>query len=158
MILTAMEILERCRRAEAEKRRLQEKVDMIRDMAVRMTSSLSGAGARSTGGGDHMAAMMARLEAAEQDVQRRDREYTAEVAAACQLLDRLPPLECSILTRYYIRGETLRAISKGMGYSYGYICNSKTTACRQLKDLGEGEVMRLLPTWYIMCAQKCEPM
>ena len=156
MTLTAMEILERCRRAEAEKRRLQEKVDMIRDMAGHMTSSLDGVGSRSTGGGDHMAAMMARLEAAELEVQRRDRAYTAEVTAACQLLDRLPPLECSIMTRYYIRGETLRAISKGMGYSYGYICNSKTSACRQLKRLGEGEVLRLLPGWYIVEDEKRE--
>ena len=149
MILTAMEILERCRRAEAEKRRLQEKVDMIRDMAVRMTSSLSGVGARSTGGGDHMAAMMARLEAAEQDVQRRDREYTAEVAAACQLLDRLPPLECSVMSRFYIRRQSMRAIAADMGYSYSHVCHCKADGCQRLKAMPEDIVLGMLPHWYI---------
>ena len=34
MALTAMEILERCRRAEADKRRLRERVEMYRDAAA----------------------------------------------------------------------------------------------------------------------------
>ncbi len=154
MTLTAMEILERCRRAEGEKRRLKERADMIRDTAGHMTASLDGIGARSTGAGDRMVGLMARLEEAEQALKQRDQEYTAEVAAACQLLDRLPPLECGIMTRYYIRGETLRAIATEMGYSYGYICNSKTAACRQLKKLGEGDIMRVLPQWYIIEDEK----
>ncbi len=154
MTLTAMEILERCRRAEGEKRRLKERADMIRDTAGHMTASLDGVGSRSTGAGDRMVGLMARLEEAEQALKQRDQEYTAEVAAACQLLDRLPPLECGIMTRYYIRGETLKVISTAMGYSYGYICNNKTAACRQLKKLGVDEVLRVLPTWYIIEEEK----
>ena len=154
MTLTAMEILERCRRAEGEKRRLKERADMIRDTAGHMTASLDGIGARSTGAGDRMVGLMARLEEAEQALKRRDQEYTAEVAAACQLLDRLPPLECSVMSRFYVRGQSLRSIAADMGYSYSYVRARKSEGCRLLQQLGEGEVMRLLPYWYIIEDEK----
>lgn len=154
MTLTAMEILERCRRAEGEKRRLKERADMIRDTAGHMTSSLDGIGARSSGETDHMASMAAMLDAVEREFAQRDREYTAEVAAACQLMDMLPALECGVMSRYYIRGQTLRSIARDMGYSYSYISRCKTSGCQRLLHLGEGAVMRLLPQWYIVEDEK----
>ena len=163
MTLTAKEILERCRRAGAEMRRLHEKVDMYRDTAGRMTASLDGIGARSTGESDHMATIMGEIDSVERDLRQRDREYTAEVAAACKLLDMLPALECSVLNRYYVHGQNLRVIAQELGYSYNYVRNCKAAGCRQLASLGEGEVMRLLPYWYIIedCRSVrlyCEPV
>ncbi len=154
MTITALEILERCRRAEAEKKRLKERADMIRDTAGHMTASLDGIGSRSTGETDHMANMMGRLDAVERELRQRDREYTAEVNAACQLMDMLPALECSIISRHYIRGQTLRSIAREMGYSYSWVCHCKASACQQLARLGEGEIMRLLPQWYIIEDEK----
>lgn len=154
MTLTAMEILERCRRAESEKRRLREKVEMFRDTAGRMTASLDGIGARSTGEADHMATIIGEIDAVERELKQRDKEYTAEVAAACQMLDMLPPLECSVLSRYYVRRQTLRSIARDMGYSYSYVCHCKASGCQRLEVLGEGEVMRLLPVWYLIRDEK----
>lgn len=154
MTLTAMEILERCRRAEGEKRRLKERADMIRDTAGHMTSSMDGIGARSTGETDRMATMVGMLDAVERELDQRDHEYTAEVAAACQLLDMLPALECGVMSRYYIRGQTLRSIARDMGYSYSYISRCKVSGCQHLLQLGEGAVMRLLPQWYIIENEK----
>ena len=142
--------------AEADMRRLKEKVEMYRDTAGRMTASLDGIGARSTGESDHMATIVGEIDAVERDLRQRDREYTAEVAAACQLLDMLPALECSVLSRYYVHGQNLRAISQELGYSYNYVRNRKAAGCRQLASLGEGEVMRLLPYWYIIEDEKRE--
>lgn len=154
MTLTAMEILERCRRAEADKRRLQERIGMYRDAAGRMTASLDGIGARSTGETDRMAAIMGEIDAVEQLLRQREREYAAELAAALRLLDGLPPLECLVLNGYYLNRETLKAISIRLGYSYGYICNAKASACRQLRQIGEGTVMRMLPAWYVIEDEK----
>ena len=151
MTLTAMEILERCRRAEADKRRLRERVEMYRDAAGRMTASLDGIGARRT---DHMAAIMGEIDEVERQLRQREREQSAEIAAALQLLDTLPPLECLVLNRYYLRRETLNAIAVGLGYSYGYVRGRKADGCRLLRALGEGEVMRLLPQWYIIEDEK----
>lgn len=154
MTLTAMAILERCRRAESEKRRLIEKINMYRDTAGHMTASLDGIGARSTGEADHMTTMVAKIDAVERELRQRDKEYTAEMGAACQLLEALPDLECSIMSRFYVRGQTLRTIARDLGYSYGHVCHCKTDATRRLRALGEGEVMRLLPQWYIIEDEK----
>lgn len=149
MTLTANEILDRCRRAEADKRRLRERVEMFRDTAGRMTAGLDGIGARSTGESDHMATIMGEIDAVERALRQRDREYTAEVAAACQLLDLLPALECSVLSRYYVHGQGLRAIAQELGYSYNYVRNRKAAGCHQLEGLDGEYVARLLPGWYI---------
>lgn len=149
MTLTAMEILERCRRAEGEKRRLKERADMIRDTAGHMTASLDGIGARSTGEADHMAAMAGMLDAVERELAQRDLEYTVEIAAACQLLDMLPALECGIMSRYFIRGQTLRGIARDMGYSYSYVRGLKSEGCKHLHGIDQGVVLGLLPQWYI---------
>ena len=149
MAITAMEILERCRRAEADKRRLRERVDMYRDAAGRMTASLDGIGARGTGETDHMATIVGEIDEVERQLARREREHAAETAAACQLLDLLPPLECAICNRYYVRRETLRAIALNMGYSYGYVRACKTDACRQLREVDEADMLAMLPAWYI---------
>lgn len=149
MTLTAMVILERCRRAEVEKRRLREKVAMYRDAGGHMTASLDGIGARSTGETDHMANMAAKIDAAERELKQRDREYAAEMGAACCLLEMLPDPECGIMSRYYVRGQSLRAIAEGLGYSYNYVRHCKTDAAKRLRQLGEDDIKRLLPEWYV---------
>lgn len=154
MRLTAMEILERCRRAEADKRRLRERVNMYRDAAGRMTASLDGIGARSTGESDHMATIVGEIDAVERQLKQREREHSAEVSAAIRLLDMLPPLECSVMNRYYIRRETLNAIATGLGYSYTYVRHKKADACRRLWKIGEDAVSELLPEWYIIEREK----
>lgn len=149
MTLTAMEILERCRRADVEKRAIRERIGMYRDTAGRMTASLDGIGARSTGETDHMAAIMGEIDELERQLARREREHAAELSAALRLLDMLPPLECVILNRYYTRHETLNAIAIGLGYSYSYVRGRKADGCRQLREIGEGAVLGMLPTWYV---------
>lgn len=149
MELTAMVILERCRRAEAEKRRLREKIDMYRESAGHMTASLDGIGSRSTGDTDRMAAYVARIDAAERALRQRDREHTAEVAAACRLLELLPDLECGIMNRFYVRGQSLNAIAQALHYSYSHVAHRKLEAVKMLREVPEAEVIMLLPAWYV---------
>lgn len=154
MTLTAMEILERCRRVEADRRKLRERVEMYRDAAGRMTASLDGIGARSTGETDHMAAIMGEIDAVEQLLRQREREYSAELSAACRLLEGLPELQQIVLVAYYIRRESLAAAALKLGYSQGYVRNLKTDAVRQLQQIGESAVIRLLPDWYVAEEEK----
>ena len=149
MAITAMEILERCRRAGADTQRLREKIGMFRDAAGRMTSSIDGVGSRSTGESDHMATLMGEIDEVERQLRQREREYAVEISAACQLLDALPPMECQVLNRYYVRRETLNAIAVGMGYSYSYVRTLKTSGRDALRQVPEGAVARMLPEWYI---------
>ena len=149
MALTAMEILERCRRAEDDKRRLRERIDMYWDTAEHMTASLDGIGSRSTGEADHTGALLAKIDAVEREIKQRDEEYTAEITAACQLLETLPDLECSIMTGYYVRRQSLKEICADKKKSYGHVSRCKTAATRPLRAISEGEVIKLLPDWYI---------
>ena len=59
-----------------------------------------------------------------------------------------------MLSRYYIRGQTLRSIARDMGYSYSYVSRCKASGCQLMQELGEGWVMRLLPEWYIIEDEK----
>ena len=118
-------------------------------------------GAWATSRQQHLASDLIRLhvlavsdEEAEQALKKRDQEYTAEVAAACQLLDQLPPLECSVMSRFYVRGQSLRSIAADMGYSYSYVRGLKSEGCRKLGGIGEGVVLGLLPHWYIIEDEK----
>lgn len=149
MSITAIVILERCRRADEDRRRLQERIRMYRDGIGRVTASLDGIGSRSTGERDPMAAIIGEIDAAERRAGQREREYVAELNAACQLIDRLPALEGTILRRYYLQREDLRAISRDMGYSYGYVRSRKSAGCSALREVPEARVRALLPDWYL---------
>ena len=154
MALTAIEILERCRRVETDRRKLRERIEMYRDAAGRMTASLDGIGARSTGETDHMAAIMGEIDEVEQQLRQREREYAAELSVAIRLLEDLPDLMQIVMRWYYIRRETLAAIAMNLGYSQGYVRNLKTDAVHQLQQIGEGTVRQLLPEWYIIEDEK----
>ena len=148
MVITAMTILERCRTAERELRLLGERANRYRDALQRMTSTLDGVGARATGEGDRMAAMVAETDALEHRTDARREEYAAELAAAQRLLDRLPEVECKIMERYYIRRQPLKAIAMELGYSYGYARICKGAARDKLERIPADAIERLLPAWY----------
>ena len=149
MTITAMTILERCKAAERELRLLGERAARYRDASQRMTSTLDGVGSRATGESDRMAAMVAEIDDLERRTVTRNREYRAEVAAACKLLDMLPSVEGGILSRFYVRKQPLKAIAVELGYSYGYVRSCKADGCARLEQVPEGVILGLLPPWYI---------
>ena len=149
MTITAMVIMERCKSAERDLRLIREKVARYRDASQRMTSTLDGVGSRGTGEADRLAAIMGEIDELERRAATRDKEYTAELAAACKLLNMLPSIECSILGRYYVSRQPLKAIAADLGYSYGYVRTRKGEGCAKLEELPEGVVLGMLPPWYV---------
>lgn len=146
--MTAMQIMERCRRAGADRRALEGRIQRYRDSASRITSALDGIGARGTGESDRMAALMAEIDELERQIAQRDREYAAEISAACRLIDSLTDLEAQVMSRYYVRGETLSGISQAMGYSYGYVRGLKSLASKRLEETPDATIAAILPEWY----------
>ena len=147
--MTAMQIFERCKAAESDKRALRERITRYRESATRMSTALDGIGARSTAEPDKLSAIMAEIDLLERSIRRRDEEYAAELAAACRLLDMLPETECKIIDGFYIQGKPLTIVAREMSYSYGYIRTMKSTACFHLDEIPEGMVATLLPSWYM---------
>ena len=154
MAITAMTILDRCRAAERDLRLLGERAARYQDASQRITSTLDGVGSRATGESDRMAVMMAEIDDLERRIATRRREYTAEMTAACKLLDILPSVEGSILSRFYVRRQPLKAIAVELGYSYGYVRSCKAEGCARLESVPEGVILGLLPTWYIIEDEK----
>ena len=146
--MTAMQIMERCRTAEADRRAIKNRAARYRESATRMSAALDGVGARSTAEPDKLSAILAEIDILERAIKRRDREYAAELAAACKLLDMLPEVECKIIDGFYISGKPLTAIARSLSYSYGYVRTVKSAACAHLDDIPEGMVAALLPAWY----------
>lgn len=146
--MTAMEVMERCRSANAERRAVENRIQRYRDSATRITSAIGGVGGRGTSEPDKLTTIMGEIDALERRVAQRNREYAAEVAAANRLLDSLPETEARVLSLYYIRGMTLSAVARELTYSYGYIRAVKGSGCRILGSVPEGDVRQLLPAWY----------
>ena len=146
--MTALEVLERCRRAEADRRAVESRIQRYRDSATRITSTIGGEGSRGTSDQDRMAAIMGEIDQLERAAGVRRREYAAELAAANRLLDGLPEVECAVLDRFYLRGLSMAAVARVLGYSYGYVRGVKVQAQAALSAIPESEVARLLPDWY----------
>jgi len=147
--MTAMWIFDRCKLAAGDKKALRDRITRYRESATRISAALDGVGARGTAEPDKLLAIMAEIDELERSIQQRDREYAAEVAAACKLLDMLPDVECKIVSRYYIDGVALNTIAREMSYSYGYVRTVKSAACTHLDDIPEAMVAALLPAWYV---------
>lgn len=147
--MTAMQIFERCRAAESDKKAMRDRIRRYRDSATRMSAALDGVGARSTSEPDKLSAIMAEIDMLEREIRQRDREYAAEVAAACKLLDMLPETECKIIDSFYIASTPLTVIAREMSFSYGYTRTVKCAACAHLDSIPEAMVAALLPAWYI---------
>lgn len=147
--MTAMQIFERCKAAEGDKKKLRDRITRYRESATRMSAALDGVGAHRTAEPDKLAAIMAEIDTLEREIKERDHEYAAEVAAACKLLDMLPETECKIVNSYYIDGTPLTVIAREMSYSYGYVRTVKSAACAHLDDIPEAMVATLLPSWYL---------
>ena len=154
MTITAMVILERCRTAGREMRLLWERVARYQDAIGRMTSTLGSVGSRGTGETDRIAAMLGEIDELERRAEMRKKEYDAEVAATCKLLDMLPDVESAILSRFYVKRLPLKAIARELGYSYGYVRTCKSEGCKHLDDMPGSVILDLLPPSYITDDEK----
>lgn len=147
--MIAMQIFERCRAAEGDKRAMRERIKRYMESATRITAALDGVGERSTDEQDKLAAIMGEVDELEQAIKAREKRYAVEVAAACKLLDMLPEQECRIINGYYLDGTALTVLAKKLSYSYGYVRTIKSQACAHLDSIPEAMVAQLLPAWYL---------
>ena len=149
MTLTALEILERCRRAEVERARLREKCQTYRDIATHMGVRMDGIGSHGSGGQDRMAAIVGEIDAAERALKKRSDEYAAEVVAAGRLLEQLPVQERCVLRDFYLKHQPLKTVASALGYSYGYVRSLKAAGRRRLGSVPAEAVEAMLPGWYV---------
>ncbi len=145
--MRARELLERCRAANRDIRRMQEKINRLHKCAMRTSSFLSPV----SGGGvvsDRYGGFAADIDDAERELKERREQHESEMLACCKLLEKLPELECAILHRFYVLEQTLGQIAKKQGYTVGYCKRRKSEGLRMLNGVSAEEIRALLPPWY----------
>jgi len=148
--MRAITILTRCRNAEGDLRRIQQRIDRRREAAEGMTPRMDkGGGMRGTSEPDRFSAMMADIGEIEAELEERGQAHSIEVAAVCVLLDSLPESEGAVLHQSYIKRQPIRAIAHKMRYSESNIRRLRADGESLVKAIPEESVVAALPTWYL---------
>ena len=119
--MRAITIMQRCRDAEQDLRRIRQRIERRREAAESVTPRINAGGGRSTAEPDKIAAFVAAITELEADLRGREQARRVEVAAACVLLDRLPETEGAVLHQYYVQRRKIHNIAAKMGYTDSYI-------------------------------------
>ena len=119
--MRAITILQRCREAEQDLRRIRQRIERRREAAESVTPRINAGGGRSTAESDKIAAFVAAITELEADLRGREQARRVEVAAACVLLDCLPENESAVLHQFYIKRQKIPAIARKLGFTEGYI-------------------------------------
>ena len=146
--MNAIDILNRCRSAQDDIRRLEERMARYRDCATDSSAHINPNGRVQGAGGDALAEFAGEICYCEQQRDRRKREYKAESYCACKLLDKLPETECTVLYRFYMNGQTVDGIAAAIGLTANYVKRKKADGLARLAQIEPKTVLELLPEWY----------
>lgn len=148
--MKAITILERCRDAEGDMRRIRQRIQQRREASECITpkpGSSEGRG-RAPAEPDKIASIVASIDELENDLAKREQARRAEVSAACALIDMLPESISTVMHKHYVKRQKTFAIAKRMGYSEGYIRKLKAKGEQLLGEISQGTIMATLPDWY----------
>lgn len=153
--MKASTILNRCRNAEADKRRIRQRIAQRRDAIACITPRADTVGGgRGASEPDKIGAFVAAVAELEERLKQRQQAHSVEIAVACTLLDTLPEAESAILHEYYVKGGKIPGIAKRLGYSESYARKLKSDAERHLDEVPESSVAAALPAWYLQNERK----
>ncbi len=150
--MEAITILNRCRDADGDIRRLSLRIQQRRDALYSVSAPLAdpnGGGRSQSANQDKTGRLLADIDSLEKAVEIRKQARSVEVAAACILLDRLPELESSVLHGYYIKHQNTPVIARKLRYQESYIRKVKLNGEKALAKLSEDQVAAALPAWYL---------
>lgn len=149
--MQAIDILQRCRDATGDIRRLAQRIQRRRDALTSISAPLPdpNGGSHEQNDPDKISRVEAEIDALERKKRAREDAQRAEVAAACVLLDSLPELEGSVLHGFYIKQESTAGIAKRLRYQDSYIRKVKISAEKALKEIPPEQVAAALPPWYL---------
>ena len=147
--MNAVDILNRCRDAIAEIRRLEERKARLTECATSATARINTTGGSRSGiPSDKVSAFAADIDECERELADRRRAYDVELLAACKLVDMLAEPECGVLYRYYVQGQTIGGIARALNYSPSYVKQKKRDGLTAAEAIPAGMVLDLLPAWY----------
>lgn len=147
--MNAVNILNRCRDAIAEIKRLEERKARLIECATSATSRLNATGgSRSGGPSDKVSAFAADIDECERELASRRRAYDVELLAACKFVDMLAEPECGVIYRYFVQGQTINGIARALNFSPSYVKAKKRDGMAAAEAIPADIVLDLLPEWY----------
>jgi hypothetical protein len=154
-----MTILMRCREAEADMRRIRQRIRQRQEAAECITPVMDIAGVKGHGTGepDRIGVLVGAISELETALEARERARRVEVAAVCVLLDRLTETESAVLYSYYVTRLKLGAIAAKLSFTDGYIRKLKADAETKLDTPDGASVRAALPPWYLKEWPETEP-
>ena len=147
--MNAVHILERCRSAPQEKESIRQSIERYRDGAMSISRYGLAAGGHGSSEGDKLADIAVRVSEKEDALAKREREYAAEISAACLLLDRLPDQESGVLHLFYLQGYTLASVAQRVHNSYSYVRKLKADGLTLAEGVPLLDVALAMPAWYL---------
>lgn len=119
----AQTYLERIRKLDVQIECLGHEKLMLKDMALRITPSMSGSGCASGGNQDKLGSTVARIADKEAEIDRAVDQLVSLKQEASDLLARLDdPAHIQVLHGRYIQYKSFESIATDMGYTYRNIC------------------------------------
>lgn len=141
--MDAITILKRCRAAQEDMERLQQRMEQRRGILDSMGAQQADPESDQA---QRLALDVARLDSA---LAARRENYEAEKVAVCELIDTVPSLGGRVLYDYYVKRWSTSEIARKRNYTEAYVRKTKRNAERLLDMLTEAQVDRLLPPWYL---------
>lgn len=115
--------LEKIRKLDVQIECLEQEKHMLKDMALRVTPSMSGGGGSSGGNQDKLGSAVTRIIAKEEEIDRAVDELINLKQEASTLLARLDdPAHIKVLHGRYIQYKSFESIAAEMGYTYRNVC------------------------------------
>ena len=115
----AQQYLERIRKIDVQIDCMVQEREALKDMALRVTPSMSGSGGSSGGNQDKLGGAVARIVDMQEKIDRAVDELINLKREASTLLERLDkPEHYRVLHERYIQYKSFEQIAAGMGYTY----------------------------------------
>lgn len=147
--MRAILLFERCREALQAEERLRMRMRQLREAMTFVGQSMNAnGGSRAPNVDDKMAAFAAALDELECRLKARERRHSAEIVAACALLEGLTAIESAVMYAFYVSGKPTRVIASELNYTDGYIRNVKMGAEKKMRALDDRAAADCLPSWY----------
>lgn len=156
--MNAMTILRRCRAAETDIRKLDERIDRRREELTSLQAPQAdpNGGSRGSGDKDKNGRLLAEIDELERKKADREDEQQAERSAALTLVEMVPDLEGRVLYLYYAKKPEKRGeqwdtgrIARKEHLTPGYVRKVKRNAEQLLDMVGQDLVDATLPAWYL---------
>lgn len=132
--MTASEYLNQIKNCDIRINQKLVELQQLRSMATSITAPIGGDMVQTSGSGDKVGHIVAKIIDTENEINRMIDEYLDMKNACIRTIEKLTnPLQYIVIHKHYVEGKTLYQISDEEGYSYQYIIEIHNSALNEIE-------------------------